>query len=508
MKQKVLVFIVAYNAERFIEDVFNRIPDTIWNHEKYDAEILVIDDCSKDETFRLAELVAIGHRGRKRVTVLYNPKNQGYGGNQKIGYHYAIENGFDYVVLLHGDGQYAPEVLPDMLEPLLRGEADAVFGSRMLRKTDALRGGMPLYKWFGNQILTAFQNRIMGCNLSEFHSGYRAYSIKTLKLFPFEFNSDYFDFDTDIIVQLILGRKRIREIPIPTYYGDEICHVNGIKYGFLILLSCLKSRVQHFGIFYERKFDLQTQNRHYVPKFGFDSSHQFALDQVRPDSTVLDLGCGPGFMARALKEKRVRTISVDRYIQNEAREHSAVCVQADLDTFALDAAPLPVPDTILVLDIIEHIRRPEDFLLELRKRYSLNLPQIVLTTGNVGFFSIRLGLLFGKFNYGKKGILDSDHTRLFTFATLEKALRSTGYEILQVRGIPAPFPAALGNGTLARLFLRINQLLIRVSKSLFSYQIAVIAEPKPTLDVLLERANYGRQMQVERLSLKNQVSAR
>ena len=112
-----------------------------------------------------------------KITVLYNPVNQGYGGNQKIGYHYAIERGFDFVALLHGDGQYAPEFLPALIEPLLKGEADAVFGSRMMNKRDALKGGMPLYKFVGNRILTSIQNRVLGANLTEFHSGYRVYSV-------------------------------------------------------------------------------------------------------------------------------------------------------------------------------------------------------------------------------------------------------------------------------------------------------------------------------------------
>jgi glycosyltransferase involved in cell wall biosynthesis len=124
--------------------------------------------------------------------VLYNPVNQGYGGNQKIGYHYAIENGFDFVALLHGDGQYAPEMLGALTEPLRQGEADAVFGSRMLVRGDALKGGMPLYKFLGNRILTSVQNRLLGTKLSEFHSGYRVYRVSAIKALPFDRNSNVF----------------------------------------------------------------------------------------------------------------------------------------------------------------------------------------------------------------------------------------------------------------------------------------------------------------------------
>src|SRR5438105_3963373 len=129
-KPRLLVFIVAYFAERTIEKVLRRIPISLG--EKYHTEILVIDDCSRDETFSISAGISRAGELPFKVNVLYNPVNQGYGGNQKIGYHYAIMHGFDFVALLHGDGQYAPELLPTLIEPLQRGEADAVFGSRMI----------------------------------------------------------------------------------------------------------------------------------------------------------------------------------------------------------------------------------------------------------------------------------------------------------------------------------------------------------------------------------------
>ena len=147
------------------------------------------------------------------VTVLYNARNQGYGGNQKLGYAYAIRHGFDFVVLLHGDGQYAPESIPDLLQPLLDGAADAVFGSRMLVAGAARRGGMPLYKYVGNRILTWFQNRMLGAHLSEFHSGFRAYRVSALAALPFERNSNVFHFDTEIIIQFLMAGFRVAEVP-------------------------------------------------------------------------------------------------------------------------------------------------------------------------------------------------------------------------------------------------------------------------------------------------------
>ena len=156
--KRLLIFVVAYNAETTIEKVLSRIPASL--HQP-NVEVLIIDDSSTDDTFLSGLRYQQAHSALK-ITVLRTPENQGYGGNQKLGYRYAIENSFDLVALIHGDGQYAPEKLPSLLAPLIANEADAVFGSRMIDKEAARAGGMPLYKWLGNQILTSYQNIMLG----------------------------------------------------------------------------------------------------------------------------------------------------------------------------------------------------------------------------------------------------------------------------------------------------------------------------------------------------------
>ena len=182
-KPRLLILIVAYNAETTISQVLVRVPRQLAT--EYDVEVLVLDDSSQDRTFEQTRHVQRDGVMPFPLHVLFNPVNQGYGGNQKIGYHYALERGFDFVALVHGDGQYAPECLPELVRPLRDGEADAVFGSRMLEKGGARRGGMPLYKFVGNRILSWFQNRMLGTALSEFHSGYRVYSVAALAKIPF-----------------------------------------------------------------------------------------------------------------------------------------------------------------------------------------------------------------------------------------------------------------------------------------------------------------------------------
>src|ERR1019366_5015669 len=378
MTPRVLIFVVAYNAEHTIQSVIQRIPDSL---SQFDTEILIIDDSSKDQTFHKAR--ALGD-SRFPMTVLFNPVNQGYGGNQKIGFHYAIEKGFDIVALVHGDGQYAPERLPDLLQPLLNGEADAVFGSRMTERGDALRGGMPLYKYVGNKILTTIQNSLLKSHLSEFHSGYRLYSVEALKKLPFGSNTNDFHFDTEIIIQLLRARMRIKELPIPTYYGDEICHVNGMKYAWDVVKSTLLSRAQDLGIFYQRNFDVSAggMNLLYQSKWGYESPHTLALERVKAGSKVVDVGCASGYMARALKDRNCEVTGIDQF-PPPAGSGLKEFLHADLDTsgFPLDAGAFQY---ILLLDVIEHLRSPEAFADALRASRRQNEDtRVIVSTGNV-----------------------------------------------------------------------------------------------------------------------------
>ena len=249
-RPRLLIFIVAYYAESTLRWVLDRVPPSLF--EDFDCEILVIDDASKDRTFEVGSEYQREHAS-VRMTVLRNEYNQGYGGNQKVGYAYAISHGFDFVALVHGDGQYAPEELPRLLAPLTSGRADAVFGSRMLQAGQALKGGMPLYKYVGNRILTTVQNLLLGSKLSEFHSGYRVYSVSALTRIPFRLNSNDFHFDTEIIIQLMNAGAPIVELPIPTYYGDEICRVNGMKYAKDVVWATLQNLAHRSGVRYQRR---------------------------------------------------------------------------------------------------------------------------------------------------------------------------------------------------------------------------------------------------------------
>jgi glycosyltransferase involved in cell wall biosynthesis len=480
---RLLVFVIAYYAEGTLARVLERIPRSIF--DEYDCEILVVDDASEDRTSEIGREYQRTHPDI-RMTVLRNEFNQGYGGNQKVGYAFAIREAFDFVAMVHGDGQYAPEELPRLVAPLRDGRADAVFGSRMMTSFGALKGGMPLYKFIGNRILSHAQNLLLRSQLTEFHSGYRVYSVAALKSVPFQLNSNAFHFDTEIIIQLLNAKQRIVELPIPTYYGGEICRVNGLRYARDVMIATLQNVAHRAGLLYQRRFEPVTEgNSHYDLKLGYPSSHQMAIEAVTPGAHVMDIGGGPGGVARELTRKGCRVALVDQFAPDDDGAGMRVFRQ-DLDQeLTFDVREY---EYLLLLDIIEHLKAPEQFLDRLRAQFDYSPKRLVLTTPNIAFAVQRLMLALGQFNYGKAGILDRTHTRLFTFRTLRRLLTDAGFLIVEMRGVPAPFPKVLGHGTLGKVALALNQLLIRASKSLFSYQIFVIAESTPGVDFILQHS--------------------
>lgn len=485
--EKLLIYIVAFNHEKFIEKVLERIDKKIF--DKFDTEILVNDDSSEDNTLRILKNYEQKISSEKcRFKILSNPQNLGYGGNQKIGYHYAIKYNFDYVALLHGDGQYAPELLEELIDEMKTKKATAVFGSRMINKGGALKGGMPLYKFIGNKILTFIQNKVLSSNLSEFHSGYRIYSVQSLKKIPFNMNSNDYSFDTEIIIQLLLSKKKIVEYPIPTYYGEEISYVNGLYYAYQILIETFKAKVQKYNIFYDKKYDLENGEFNYQIKEKFESPHSKAIELINNNSNILDLGCNDGSLGNILKEKKnCKVVGVDNFI-DKPKYVLDQFIKCDLDK-ELPEVDYSKFDYIIMLDVIEHLKYPEEFLDKLYKKISINEKvEILISTANISFFPMRIMHLFGSFNYGKRGILDKTHTRLFTFSSFENLILGSNFFIKSKSGIPAPYPLAFGNNILSNFMLKINNFFILIFKSLFSYQIFMKIKPNPSLENLLKKS--------------------
>jgi SAM-dependent methyltransferase len=275
-----------------------------------------------------------------------------------------------------------------------------------------------------------------------------------------------------------------------------------MHYAWNVFKTTLRARFHEMNLLFDRKFDVHPPEQNYDLKLGFMSSHTAAIEAARPGSHLLDIGCGPGDLARELAQKGCRVTGLDQHIPDVSPAPGRV----DFIRWDLDRPGFPVNvsqfDQILMLDIIEHLKKPESFMDAVRFAAARKRPEVIITTPHIGFLVTRLMLFFGQFNYGKKGILDSTHMRLFTFRSLADLLDQSGYNILEVRGIPAPFPKAIGNKFISRLLLQINQGLIRLSNGLFSYQIFVRAEARPTVHNLLVEtietsADYRRMVLVD-----------
>jgi glycosyltransferase involved in cell wall biosynthesis/2-polyprenyl-3-methyl-5-hydroxy-6-metoxy-1,4-benzoquinol methylase len=467
---RVGIIVVAYNAASTLIKTLNRIPRDFYERI---AEIIICDDASNDSTFDLGREWAL-QSDNPKTYVIHHTKNLGYGGNQKAAYSVALRHGLDAVILLHGDGQYAPESLPSILAPLERGQCDAVFGSRMLLKGAARRGGMPLYKLWGNRVLTKFANVVLKTDLSEFHSGYRAYTSDILRRVPFQANSDGFDFDTQIILQVLHAGGRILEVPIPTYYGDEICYVNGIKYARDVVADILEYRLAVAGF---GTSEWVTTPDDYAFKEGDGSSHAMILQMVdqMPASKILDLGCSGGLLAEKLRARGHYVVGVDRLAVSGVRERTDAFYAADLEHGIPPEAGSSF-DLVIAGDVIEHLTRP---LVALRQIAHVLRPggQVILSVPNFAHWYPRLRVALGLFGYDRRGILDATHLRFFTRANLRRMIRSAGFDIVEesATGLPLGIiDSARGPGGLIQ---KANRALVRARPTLFGYQFLLRTTP-------------------------------
>jgi len=238
---RTLIFIPAYEAARTLEGVVRRIPDSVYQRV---AEILIQDDASQDSTFCVASRLA---EELSKVKVVRNSENLGYGSTKKKAYKYALDHEFDIVAMVHGDGQHAPEYLPKLLEPLYRGAADIVLGSRILG--NALRGGMPIYKWLGNRLLTSVANLGLSINLTDYHTGYRAYTARALTIIDVGTCCDGHEISFEIICRAVKAHLTVAEVPVPTHYGADSRSISlstSVRYGLYVVrqaTAILKARL-------------------------------------------------------------------------------------------------------------------------------------------------------------------------------------------------------------------------------------------------------------------------
>lgn len=240
--KKLVVVMPAYNSEKTLMMTYNDLP------HKYVDEVILVDDASMDDTQTLARKLGL--------RTIVHERNKGYGGNQKTCYRVAMEYGADIVVMVHPDYQYSPRLVMALASMVCSGHYDVALASRILGG-DALKGGMPLYKYLANRVLTFIENLMIGIKLSEYHTGFRAFRSEVLETLPLEQNSDDFIFDNEFIVQAVYYGFKIGEISCPTRYFEDASSINfkrSVKYGFGVLLTSMKYILQKYGIYKFRLF--------------------------------------------------------------------------------------------------------------------------------------------------------------------------------------------------------------------------------------------------------------
>ncbi|MAC53158.1 MAG: hypothetical protein CME31_11520 [Gimesia sp.] len=518
---KFLVYVVAYEAEQHLYDLFERIPYELFNRS--DFHFLVSDDASSDNGPIVLKEWLEAHEIHN-VTILKNRVNQGYGGNQKIGFRVAIDNGYSCLILLHGDGQYSPELLPEFARVWSESEPDVILGSRMHSVQSARKGGMPYYKVLGNRILTTYQNRMTGWELSEYHTGYRAYATKFLDSVPFEINTNEFHFDTEILLQAAHVNASVKEINIPTFYGEEVCRVSGFKYAWNVFTATLQYKMHQLGMLCSLKLRNLSPGRYRDKTQADYSSHALALQilEERQSKQVLDIGCGPGHIAARCEQAGMQVTGIDCATPLPG-------TMSDFHIANLEQDELPVSicnyDTVLLMDVIEHLADPEEFLLGIRnqahdrlsddtdneaaepdlsqigseydtgfdieqsesRELETSFPVFIISTPNIAFAAVRMNLLLGRFNYAERGILDITHKRLFTRKSLLQMLSDCGYEIERVRGVGVPFAAVMAGRT-GKYLGWIADLGAKIWPSLFAFQLLVECRPRPGVKDVLRNA--------------------
>ena len=244
--KKVIVVLPAYNAEKTLETTYLEIPFDIVD------EVILVDDASTDQTVSVAK--------RLNITTIVHNRNLGYGGNQKTCYHAALMHGADIVIMLHPDYQYTPKLIPAMAFLLTSEEFDVVLGSRILGGK-AISGGMPVYKYFSNRILTFIQNLLMGAKLSEYHTGYRAFTREVLETIPLDNNSNDFVFDNQMLSQILYAGFRVGEITCPAKYFPEASSINfsrSLWYGLGCLATAVRFRLNKWHVWKDKMFVTNT----------------------------------------------------------------------------------------------------------------------------------------------------------------------------------------------------------------------------------------------------------
>jgi 2-polyprenyl-3-methyl-5-hydroxy-6-metoxy-1,4-benzoquinol methylase len=468
---RVLVFLSAHaNGHAPLRGV----PHEIWKDPN--LLFLYLGDASSHESDTLAKRWLEDH-GITNAAILRREADQGYGGNRKFACRLALEADFAFVILLPPNSPSAIEHLPRLIETCRTTDADVVLGSPVQRpRTRATR----------------LQNWLTKRGYLSLGSSYGCYAARFLRRVPFETNSNGRRFDTELLLQALYVGARVMGVENAWVEDEDV-----EQFGWMAVDACaatVRFKMHQMGMFCSLRYRSLTPGS-YCDKTGLTySSHRLAVDIVRrlAPRTVLDIGSGDGFVAKRCSELGAEVTQIDR--REPSASTNGIFVEHDLERLELpeDASRF---DVVLLLDVLEHLAAPEEFLIALRNRSTGRLPttsRLLICTPNVAFAAVRASLLFGRFHYADRGILDVTHKRLFTRQTLVQCLTDSGYRVEETIAVGAPFEAIFP-GLVGRGLSRASQALADLWPSLFAFQFMAICIPGPGLRQILGHGLLDRQ---------------
>jgi methionine biosynthesis protein MetW len=406
-----------------------------------------------------------------RLRLHRTPGDHGYGAERKAAFEHALQAGFDYAIVMCGDGRHPPEGLPQLLHAALFEGRELVVASRLHG-----RRSMPFGSALGHLAASELQNHVLGIRLRDYGSGYRLYSARALRAVPFQLAGDDRSFDVDLSIQHRALGISAAEVSVGPAWREAATAREEVAHGLRACGRALDYRLHQLHVVRRGRYFVD-RGIHYTLKESETGSHRQILEAIEPGSRVLDLGCSQGLLARPLREKQVRVTGVDARPAERLAAELETYHQRDLEL------PLELPegrvfDYVVVADVIEHLRNRAQ-LLRSARRYLKPEGRLIISTPNIALWFYRLSLLAGRFEYGPRGVLDRTHVHLYTRDSFRREVQGAGFHILRERVTALPFEVVFestGRSRLMRSAARAYHGLARLWPELFAYQHILEAE--------------------------------
>ncbi|MBL4702240.1 MAG: glycosyltransferase, partial [Phycisphaeraceae bacterium] len=481
----IMILLVPTLKDQPLSDLLQNIPSSLISDTSID--FVLLDRSENGITASQARQWIDTHQ-YPRWTILHNPTPHGYGGNQKLGFRLALDRQYDFVIHFLADGRYDPADLEHFVANWRDQPVDVLLGDR-LNHDEHFKCEMPAGRRLANRLLAWYQNKMAHANFSDFHCALRGYTTRFLQTVPFEVNTNAMHFDSHLLLQAHCIDASIRQIPVNYQHQLGTPYQAATGYAWHVFKAATQYRMHQMGMLCSLSYRDLRPTKYQDKTTDFHSSHQIALQLIKQlaPKTVTDIGCGPGFVAKHCEESGICVTGLDMYPPlpgNMSHFHKVVLESEELptDPFASDA--------VLMLDIIEHLAHPEEFLFDMRnKSQTLGASQspktLLLSTPNIAFIIPRLNLLFGRFNYAERGILDITHKRLFTRKSLKHCLETCGYRIQKVHPVGLAFEVVF-EGWFGKLLARMSWLAACILPTVFAAQFLIVCQPTPGLKQILE----------------------